>query len=126
MQIFARREGCEYLSNHPCCIFCYITDSIGLAPVSILLLPHWLCPDKSFFENTTLGVSHYETARQRLRRRPRPHRSTRLHPDLLRLLPEQRHSRPRQLPPHPQLRSRRSQRLRPRNYQVIPHTAIWN
>src|SRR5258708_25684355 len=105
MQIFARREGCEYLSNHPCCILHYITDSIGLAPVSILLLPHWLCPDKSFFENTTLGVSHYETARPRSRRRPRRHRCSRLHPDLLRLLPEQGQRRQGQLPPRSDLRS---------------------
>src|SRR5258708_3104323 len=106
MQIFARREGCEYLSNHRCCILHYITDSIGLTPVCILLLPHWLCPYKSFFENTTLGVSHYETARPRLRRRPRRHRCSCLHPDRVRLLPEQGHRRPRQLPPHPELSSK--------------------
>src|SRR5258708_24514207 len=119
MQIFARREGCEYLSNHPCCILHYITDYIGLAPVSILLLPHWLCPDKSFFENTTLGVSHYETARQRLRRRPRPHRSSRLHPHLLRLLPEQRHIRQSQLPPRSYLLSPESKCRRYRHNQAI-------
>ena len=102
----------SYLSKHCCCILRYITDSVRLIPLCILLLPHWLCPYKSFLENTTLGVPHYETARPRLRRRPRPHRSSRLDPDLLRLHPEQGCGRAQQHAPNPELRSGRSERLR--------------
>src|SRR5882757_8671483 len=64
-------------------------DSIRLIPLCILLLSHLVCPEKSFFANTTLGVSHYETSHSCLRRRPRPHRSRCFHPDLLRLHQEQ-------------------------------------
>src|SRR5438309_791930 len=118
MQIIAEREGFSYLSKQHYCILHYITDSIRLIPVCILLLPHWLCPDKSFFENTTLGVSHYETHRSRLRRRPRPHWCNCLHPDVFHLHPEQGHRRPHQHAADSDVRPRRSQCLRYGNYQV--------
>ena len=111
MQILAQTKGFGYFSNQTCCILQYITDSIRLIPVCIRLLPHLVCPEKSFFANTTLGVSHYETYHPRLRRRPGSHRCSCFHPDLLRLHPEQGRRRPRQRSAHPQLRSRRSQRL---------------
>src|SRR5207302_561489 len=112
MQIIAEMEAFSYLSKQYYCILQYITDSIRLIPLCILLLLHWLCPDKSFFENTTLGVSHYETYRSRLRRRPGPHRSRCFHSDLLGLHSEQGHRRQGQYAPDPQLRSGRSERLR--------------
>src|SRR5438270_5035340 len=106
MQIIAEREGFSYLSKQHYCILHYITDSIRLIPLCILLLPHWLCPDKSFLENTTLGVSHYETSRPCLRRRPRPHRSSRHHADLLRVHTEKGGCGQGQHASHPELRSR--------------------
>src|SRR5260370_20377613 len=117
-------EGFEYFSNQNCCIFQYITDSIRLIPLCILLLPHLVCPEKSFFENTTLGVSHYETYRSCLRRRPGPHRSSCFHPDLLRFHPEQSCRRESQHASDPQLRSRRSQRLRYGPRTLTPKSAI--
>jgi hypothetical protein len=105
MQDLAQCPSFEYFSNQSCCIFQYITDSIRLIPLCILLLLHWLCPDKSFLENTTLGVSHYETYRSCLRRRPRPHRCSCFHPDLLRLHPEQGHDRQGQHAADPNVRS---------------------
>src|SRR5260370_32991592 len=112
MQILAERGGFGYFSNQNCCIFQYITDSIRLIPLCILLLPHLVCPEKSFFENTTLGVSHYETYRPCLRRRLGPHRSCCFYPDLLRLYPEKGHCGTHQHASNPDVRARRSQRLR--------------
>src|ERR1700743_845824 len=73
MQIIADRGIFGYFSNQNYCILQYITDSIRLIPLCILLLRYLVCPEKSFFENTTLGVSHYETHRPCLCRRPRSH-----------------------------------------------------
>ena len=111
MQIIATRESFSYLSKQHYCILNYIADFIRLIPLCILLLPHWLCPAKSFFENTTLGVSHYETYRPRFRRRPRPHRCSCLHPEL-------GHCRPHQHAADSDVRPRRSQCLRYGNNQV--------
>ncbi len=91
LQVFAQKGYFRYFSNQNYCIFQYITDSIRLIPLCILLLLHWLCPAKSFFEHTTLGVSHYETHRPRFRRCPGPHRRSRLHADLFCLYQEQGH-----------------------------------
>jgi hypothetical protein len=105
MQILAQWRGFGYFSNQYYCIFQYITDSIRLIPLCILLLPHLVCPEKSFFANTTLGVSHYETYHSRLRRRPGSHWCSCLHPDLLRLHPEQGHCLSYQHAAGPRLRS---------------------
>jgi hypothetical protein len=111
MQILAKRDDYGYFSNQNCCILQYITDSIRLIPLCILLLLHWLCPAKSFFENTTLGVSHYETYRSRLRRRHGPHRSSCHHSDLFRLHPEQGHRCAHQHAACTHVPSQRSERL---------------
>src|SRR5258707_6642736 len=89
-----------------------MTDSIRLIPLCILLLPHLVCPEKSFFANTTLGVSHYETSRSCLRRRPCPHRCSCFHSDLLRLHQEQGCCHAHQHAPRSELRAGRSQCLR--------------
>ena len=82
------------------------------------------CPEKSFLANTTLGVSHYETYRPRFRRRPRPHRCSRLHADLFRVHPEQSHRSPRQRSPSPDMCSRRSERLRYGSWPVSQDIGI--
>src|SRR5260370_1329679 len=70
------------------------------------------CPEKSFLANTTLGVSHYETYRSCLRRRPRSHWCSRVHTDFVRLHAEQGHRSQGQRSPCSYLPTRRSQRLR--------------
>ena len=106
MQHFAQKGFFEYFSNQACCIFQYIIDSIRLIPLCILLLPYLVCPEKSFFENTTLGVSHYETHRPCVCRRPRSHWRYCHHTDLLRFGEEQSHRSQGQHAPNSKLRTR--------------------
>src|SRR5580692_1886047 len=112
MQIFAQNRTFGYFSNQKYCILQYITDSIRLIPLCILLLPHLVCPAKSFIENTTLGVSHYETYRSCVCCRPRPYRRCCFHTDRVCFRPEQGHGCPNQHASGSDLPSGRSQCLR--------------
>src|ERR1700748_648623 len=99
----------NYFSNTTYFILLHITDSIRLSPVCILLLHHLVCPEKSFYTNTTLGVSRYEPHRSRFRRRPRSYRCSRYHPGLQHFRKDRR--RPHQHATGSNLRSQRSQCL---------------
>jgi len=50
MQVFAQGKGFGYFSNQICCILQYITDSIRLIPLCILLLPHLVVQRNLFYQ----------------------------------------------------------------------------
>jgi hypothetical protein len=50
MQLIAENIAMRYFSNQYCFILSYTFDSIGLIPLSILLLPHLVVQKKLFYQ----------------------------------------------------------------------------
>jgi len=82
------------------------------------------CPEKSFLSNTTLGVSIHETPRPRFRRRPRPHRRSCHNTGFIRYHENPDHRRSNQHAAGPDLRPRRSERLRNCSRPLKSNTSI--